>query len=411
MNSDEKWKNHLIWEHGMKNLFPKQYTHPTLHHQYNNIKEAAITEENPTISSPSSPTPISYDRRFQPGKSTLDESIPYNRYYHRGSSPSGVGAPSCCKNYLEYNRKYGTEVLSSNNPYANDNPSFAQYLIYSIYGDRVLTLHDINTITQYFNKHIAISDAERLYGPFNQLNLNIISETAYNYQNWKQGWRGYHHWNNLNLPIHPDTKVLPALYQVAHKSAVDYMKAMNRVLGSLGINTYMFQLAKHKVKQILRSTQTHYIKYTLNVALTRNPKAKAYVFEILVYYDPVNNKIILGKTTFLGSGTTDNILLPPGKDPRLFDTGVPGAAGRPLHPLRAKQSELMLESEVNDLFWQHMYATRHPTQNIQYTDELPFWHRSRHGRAKTYPHKMGYGSIAAMYSDKSPEQTQCMDCL
>ena len=25
-DSDEKWKNHLIWKHGMKTLFPKQFT-------------------------------------------------------------------------------------------------------------------------------------------------------------------------------------------------------------------------------------------------------------------------------------------------------------------------------------------------------------------------------------------------
>ena len=400
MNSDEKWKNHLIWKHGMNKLFPKQFIQ--------HINQPFNLEEG-FDQIPQTP----YNQNLYIPQTPHIPQTPYNRYYHRGSSPSGVGAPSCCKDYLEFNRKYGTNVLSTNNPYADNNPSFAKYTIYSIYGDRVLTLNDLETIVQYFNKHIANWEAERLYGPFNQLNLNIISETAYNDQNWNQGWKGYHHWNNLNLPVHPDTKVLPALYQIAHQSAIDYLKAMNRVLVSLGINTFMFHLSKHKVMQILRSTQTHFIKYTLNVSLTRNVKAKAFVFEIIIYYDPSKNKMTLGKTTYLGSGTTDAILLPPGKDPRLFDTGVPGSAGRPLHPLQAKQSELLPESEVNDLFWQHMYATRYPIQNLQYKDELPFWHRSRHGLEEK-GHRAGdaaYGSTASMYPNKSYEQTKCMDCL
>lgn len=107
-----------------------------------------------------------------------------NRYYHRGSSQTGIGLPSCCSTYLEYNRKYGDTIVSGENPYSDNTPSFSQYLIYSIYGDNVLTINDLTSILTYYNKHTAIQDGERLYGPFNQLNLNIISETAYNEENW-----------------------------------------------------------------------------------------------------------------------------------------------------------------------------------------------------------------------------------
>jgi len=358
LNSDEKWKNHLIWKHGMKTLFPKQYTgsHETQ----------------------------------------------YNRYYHRGSSPFGINTPNCCDNYLEHDRKYGNTVVSHNNPFADDNPGFSRYLTFSIFGDRVLTSQDIAAIKQYYNKHQAILDGERLYGPFNQKNLNIISETAYNEENWNQGWRGYHHWNNLDIPVHPNLKKLPVLYQVAHHVAIEYLKAMNRAMISLRIKTFTFHLAKNKIVEILRSTQTHYIKYIMNVALIRNTEAKVYVFEAIAYYDPNENKLKLGKTIFIGSGTTDSMLLPKGKDPNIYkDTG------RPLHPLKAKDSEMMPFDEANDLYWQHLYATNHYTQNLQYKNELPYWFKSRHGKEQVSSQKTGYGSIASMFPDKTPEQTKC----
>lgn len=351
--SDEKWKNHLIWKHGMKTLFPKQYS-------------ASQTR--------------------------------YNRYYHRGSSPFGINTPSCCDNYLKHDRKYGNTVVSVNNPYADDNPGFSRYLTFSIFGDRVLTTQDMAAIIQYYNSHHSHINGEKLYGPFNQKNLNIISETAYNEENWNQGWKGYHHWNNLDIPIHPNTNKLPVLYQVAHHVAIEFLKAMNRAMNSLRIKTYTFHLAKNKIVEILRSTQTHYIKYIMNVALVRNTEAKMYVFEVIAYYDPNENKIKLGKTIEIGSGTTDSILLPKGKDPNIYEN-----TGRPLHPLKAKDSEMIPENVANDMYWQYLYGTNYYTQDLQYKNELPYWFRTRHGKEPVYSQRSGYGSISAMFPDRKPD--------
>ena len=349
--SDKKWRDHLVWKHGMKTLIPKQFTQTR-----------------------------------------------HNRYYHRGSSPYKIDTPNCCDTYLEHNKKYGNMVVSKNNPYADDNPGFSDYVVYSIFGDRVLTRHDIAAIIQYYNNNI--NNSERLYGPFPQRNLNIISETAYNEENWNQSWRGYHHLNNLNIPIHPNTHKLPVLYQVAYQVALEYMKAMNRALISLRIETFTFHLAKNKIISLTRSIQTHFIKYVMNVALVRNTESKMYVFEVIAYYNPNENKLYLGKTTFLGSGTTDSILLPKGKDPSIFEN-----TGRPVHPFEARKSEMMSEEEANDLYWKYLYST-HFTQNMQYKDDLPYWFKTRHGKEEIPVVQTGYGSVASMFPDKHPNQTK-----
>jgi hypothetical protein len=110
----------------------------------------------------------------------------------------------------------------------------------------------------------------------------------------------------------------------------------------------------------LRSTQTQYIKYIFNVALTGDSRGKMFVFEVIIYYTPNDNKIILGKTIFLGSGTTDTILLPNGKDPNLFDSGIGNSSGRPLHPLESKYSELIPENIANNMYLEYIYNTNKP---------------------------------------------------
>ena len=313
MNSDEKWKQYLISKHSNKIFFPKKFTE--------------LNETN------------------------------RNRYYHLCSSPSGIGSSNDHYNYLEYNRKYGNTVVSGDNPYSDNTPSFSQYLIYSIYGDNVLTINDIEIILTYYNKHISILNGERLYGPFDQVNLNIISETEYNEENWNQGWKKY---NNLKNFISQKTSKLPVLYQIAYQSVIDYLKAMNRVITLLKLNTFTFHLAKHKITQISRSAQTQYIKYTFSVALTADSRGKMFVFEVIIYYTPNYNKIILGKIIFLGSGTTDTILLPNGKDPRLFDNGIGNSAGRTLHPLQSHHSELIPENTANNMYLKYIYNTNKP---------------------------------------------------
>ena len=91
----------------------------------------------------------------------------------------------------------------------------------------------------------------------------------------------------------------------------------------------------------------------LHITLTQHTKAKVYDFEVIVYYNPMKKEIHMGKAIFIGSGTTDNILLPPGKNPSLFETG------RPLHPFLAKNSELLSESEADRLHQLQMNKERY----------------------------------------------------
>lgn len=312
--SDEKWKNHLIWKHGTKTLFPKQFTHQK-------------SQSYPRI---------------------------LNRYYHRGSSPVGVNTPHCCDTYLEYNKRYGNTVVSKNNPYSDNNPSFADYTVFSIFRDRVLTSYDISDILKYYNTHHIIHNPERLYGPFEQRNLNIVSETVYNQGSWEYGWKKYHYQNNLDIPVHPNITNLPVLYQIAYQVAIEYTKAMNRSLIIMKVQNFTFHLAKNKIISLLRSKQTQYIKYVMNVILVRNTEEKMYSFEVVAYYNPNGNKLFLGKSTFIGSGTTDSILLPNGDTSNIFQNDW-----RPLHPFHVKEVEMMSEEEANNLYLQYLYSTNY----------------------------------------------------
>ena len=147
--------------------------------------------------------------------------------------------------------------------------------------------------------------------------------------------------------------------------------------------------------------KTQFIKYILNVGLTLNTESKTHSFEVISYYDPNNNQIYLGKSTYIGSGTTDTILLPPGKDNSL-------STGRPVHPLEAKRSELIPESEANKMYIQYMNNSNRFQPHYKFKDELPYWHKSRHFPEKVWNH-VGYATTAAMFPDKTPEQTKCMN--
>lgn len=313
--SDKKWKEHLIWKHGVKTLIPKQFTETR-----------------------------------------------YNRYYHRGSSPYNINTPNCCDTYLEHNRNYGNNVVSNNNPYYNDNPSFSNYFIYSIFENKLLTKKEIDTIVEYYNNNFIIDNPEKLYGPFSQKNINIISETAYNEKNWNEAWKKYGTIYKLNLYNFPD------LYKIVHSIENNFVTHINKILYLFQIKNPIFHAAKNKIISINRSDQTQYIKYTINIVLVRNIKSKTYVFEVIAYYNPDKNIIVLGKITFIGSGTTDTILLPKGQDIHTFED-----TGRPLHPLEAKNSEIISEEEANTMYWKELYEKNNFTKNITYNNNLPYW--------------------------------------
>lgn len=301
--SDKKWKEYLIWKHDTKTIIPKQFT-----------------------------------------------KTHYNRYYNRGFSPYKIDTPKCCNSYLEHNRKYGNTVVSKNNPYSDDNPGFSDYFVYSFFPNKVLSNNDIYFITKHYNNNIIVDNPERLYGPFTQRNLNIISETAYNEENWNQNWKKYNNFNNLNEFVFLNIYKSHKLYHVAYNIALEYTKAMNVSLNDIHKGKYMFNLARNKIISLSKSIQTEFIKYIMNVSLFRNIESKMYDFEVLAYYNTNNNKLYLGKTTFIGSGTTDSILLPNGKDSNIFEN-----TGRPVHPLEAKKSEMINEEEANNLYIKYLY--------------------------------------------------------
>ena len=157
------------------------------------------------------------------------------------------------------------------------------------------------------------------------------------------------------------------------------------------INENPFKLSKHKVLHILKSDKTKYIKYILYVSLTQNIRAKMYTFKVVSYYTP--NKIILGKAIFVGSGTTDTILLPSGLDMSLYSLN--NNAGRPLNSFEENLSKLEPESKIYNSYWKHIYNTN-LSKYFRYNTTIDDW--------KNW-------STESMFPDKSPDETKCMNCL
>lgn len=309
-----------------------------------------------------------------------------NRYYYRGSSPSGVDTPSCNNNDSNiFSLNYGNDVLSRNNPYSNDNPSFSDYLVYSNFEYRVLSNEDIMEIVKRYNN--GEKDYEKLFGPFTQRNLNIASETYYNSKYWDKP---------LGKTFVPSS--FPVLYQTAYSASLEFAKAMNNIMPKWA-KIQKFQMAKNKIIRITRSPQTEFLKYMTNIALMQNTKSKFYVFEVSFYYDPNKNKLYKGKAVFIGSGTTDSLLLPKGESSRIFED-----VGRPLHPLHSEDYQMIPESEANEIYRKYLNSV---TKYYEHKDDIPFWHKSRHGKEEKPSVKTGYGTISSMFPDNHPNDTKC----
>jgi hypothetical protein len=282
-----------------------------------------------------------------------------------------------CKNNLEFNRNDWVDIVSKNNPYSDDSPSSSQYAIFLIFKKPILSNDDIQILLQHYNKNI-VKNSENLYGPFYQFNLNIIADTAYNEESWNQKWKNVF-----------QVQKYPVLYQVVNQSAIAFTNMLNHNINN---NENPFKLSKHKVLHILKSDKTQYIKYILYVSLTQNIRAKMYTFKVVSYYTP--NKIILGKAIFVGSGTTDTILLPSGLDMSLYSLN--NNAGRPLNSFEGNLSKLEPESKIYNSYWKHIYDTnlsKYFQYNNTTTDDWKNW------------------STESMFPDKSQDETKCMNCL
>jgi len=306
-----------------------------------------------------------------------------NRYYSRGDPPG------CCDNMLRYSSKdYGNNVLSYNNPYVPKKSSFAQYLTFSNFKDRVLTLQDIETILFYYNKNYLYADNQ--YGPFKQVNLNFVGQMGYNEDAWNQFWKNYKSSSHYTKPIplgkrtkplksltcnepKSDIKKITPLQDISYYISHKFVNQMNYILLKLNNKTTKFQLSKHRIINIFRSDKTNNIKFKLNIVLTRDTKSKAHTFEVYGYFNPLYNTLHLGKASYVGTGTTDTILLPQGYNKLLYE-------GRPLYKNEYQKSELMSDREMKRLYWKHLYKTQNYQPYYSYPDELPYWYRVFTGR-------------------------------
>lgn len=362
-NSNEKWNNLLKWKHEQK---------------LNKVKEK-------------------------------------NRYYHRGSSPSGIDIPSCCENsLLSYSPTYGNFVVSSNNPYAEDNPEFSQYLTFSIFPNKVLNIEQSEDVIKIFNNSV-VKDSEMKYGPFDQFNFNIVALTAFNEKFWNQGWKNNQIREILDqYPLKNNSLTIgkyPQLLQIAYYSATIFKKKMNEIFNKIFSNNQFksqkIYLARLKISSILRSPQTEYLKYTIIISLVKNFNSREYIFKFISYFDPDKKKIILGKAFYLGHNLSEKIMLPQGKDPSFFND-----SGRALHPLVSKESKLMPESEATKMYLDYMKNTRRyqKVYNLYQPDNwrdgkpivpwylsLPFWFRSRLRYNCKKQLKTGYGSFNSLF--------------
>jgi hypothetical protein len=282
-----------------------------------------------------------------------------NRYYDRETKNT------CYNTYLDFNRNYGNDILSYNNPYVNQTPSFSQYLTFSNFNERTLTLDDINTILSYYNKNYLNSESE--YGPFNQVNLNIVGQMKYNEKTWDTYWKNYTSNTYYKKSTYsPDTF---QLQDISYYISIKFVNKMNSILALLNNKTTLFKLSKHQIINIFRSSKTENIKFKLNIVLTRNTKSKAYTFEVIGYYNPITNFIENGKAVYIGTATTDTILLASGYDNYLYE------GGRPLYKSEYKKSSLMSDEMVRKLFLEKINK-----DSYKYNDELPYWYKVFTGR-------------------------------
>lgn len=302
---------------------------------------------------------------------------PHNRYYSRGKDNTKVSyEKGCDERRLEHDQRNANRVLSFNNPYTEDFPSFANYTPFSIFGDQALTLHDFNDALSYYNQNEASAKAEELYGPFNQHNYNQIGLRGYNNRYWEQGWRNYHDKNQYTLSKHPrHDPDLPYLKKVAYEASKKFMNSFNRSFWHLQVQANLFHMGKTRLIAIDRSSQTGWLRYKIIVSLIRNTLRTAREFEFLAYFDPHTSKLILGQAIYMGITTSDKLLLPPGYDKNL-STNI-NNAGRPLHPIESKRSELIGKDKAEELYWKHMVKTRSFQPAYKFDNSLPFWFLSR----------------------------------
>lgn len=400
-NQDSLWKDHASFQlEGSLGLQP------------NGLERHAVWEHGTNA--------LGYAQYNKDGSERTSD-YPHNRYYSRGTDSTNVSyEKSCDKRRLEYDQRNANRVTSFNNPYAEDFPSFANYSAFSIFGDQQITMHDFIKALRYYNENEVDEsqiDSEEKYGPFNQANYNIAGESTYSNKYWNKAWKNYSSRNNYSISSHPThDPSLPQLMRIAYEIAKRFVDRFNKSFYHLQVDTNLFHLGKTRLLSIRRSTQTGWLRYDIVTSLIHNTVITAREFEVRAYLDPHTSKLVMSRAQYLGITTSDKLLLPPGYDKNqspLNTNSDPSIrnVGRPLHPLHAKESELMPEQEANQRYWEHMVKTRSFQPSYHFDNSLPFWFRTRQTHSPSYTHKTKLGSTASMYPDRKPVQVHCTNCF
>jgi hypothetical protein len=258
---------------------------------------------------------------------------------------------------LVHDKHQGRHVVSHNNDYAEDNPPFPEYATFSIFGDRVLTQHDLQLVLRNFNQVVAEPRAEEKFGPFDHANYNIAGQEEHNEQTWETAWKGYHENNKFTIPKGP-------LFQ----SNASYFNV------------------------------TGYVDPEKTTGMP---------------------KIILGHAYYVGQTTTDKILLPQGKDKATFSPNArplhPSFSKKSELITKQEADRRFWENVYKQKSWSPNYDFKSEDPYWYTTRKrLPLIHPHASNRLGTHgsqfsPHPV---STAGMFEPYAKEhETHCMNCL
>lgn len=296
-----------------------------------------------------------------------------NRWYYREGPPSLMSKIS----------ESADTVLAHQNQHAYITPIGAtdsghiSHTTFSNYDIKTLINRDIHILLEQYERLIANSRADELYGPFDQLNINIASEKAHNREAWHQAWKQYSADSSYQKAGTPGPRK-HFLYQLAQEASTNFEQAMNKILVSLD-SKLRFQLVRHHIFKFARSSVTGYLRYTLMISLAQvgSPFILNFILDIYSNQSPNASEIntfILGHAKYVGTDYTYHAILP---DPHQLDP----EPGRALHPLYAEPSEIIPENDAHQMFLRQLRPQ--PLSNIVWVnDKMPPWYTARNRTPK-----------------------------
>lgn len=291
-----------------------------------------------------------------------------NRYYYREGPPS----------LMSFISESADTVLSHENEHAYITPVGAtdsghlSHTTFSNYENKTLINRDIHVLMEQYKRLVAHHNADQLFGPFDQLNINIASEKAHNRESWHQSWKDYQADNSYQTPSAPGPRK-HVLFQLAQDSSAEFEKSLNQLLSSLG-SKLRFHLVRHHIFKFSRSSVTGYLRYTLIVSLTQegSPFLINFLLDIYSQQSPTSEErkpFILGNARYVGTDYTHSAMLP-------TPHHLLSEPGRPVHPLYAEPSEIIPEHHAHQMFLRSLTPQRlEPITWVN--DKMPPWYTAR----------------------------------